>query len=73
MSVSLIFKSPTLSDLRLDDVPLTLTISELKQTISITHPTEPRVELQKLIFGGKILQDHLTLSTILVQVGRMLE
>ncbi|KFM79639.1 Homocysteine-responsive endoplasmic reticulum-resident ubiquitin-like domain member 2 protein, partial [Stegodyphus mimosarum] len=41
------------------------TIGKVKDQISILYPTKPQREHQKLIYGGKLLPDHLPLESAL--------
>lgn len=44
------------------------TVKALKELICSSHPLHPSVEVQKLIFGGKVLGDHQRLQDIFVLV-----
>nr|XP_015911025.1 homocysteine-responsive endoplasmic reticulum-resident ubiquitin-like domain member 2 protein isoform X2 [Parasteatoda tepidariorum] len=66
MSVQLIIKSAAqnVDDFKLQ-CEMTWTIAQVKDQISTTHPTKPASSHQKLIYGGKLLPDHLPLKSIL--------
>ena len=66
----IILKTPSLNvkDVHLETVPLCLTIRDLKEQLSNSYFSNPTVERQKLIYGGKILLDESFLSEILAEV-----
>ena len=70
-TIHLIFKTPSLDtgEHHMESVPLFLTLRDLKEQLSCSFPSNPAVERQKLIYGGKILQDQMTLSEVFAQVG----
>ncbi|DAZ92472.1 TPA: hypothetical protein N0F65_012702 [Lagenidium giganteum] len=51
------------------DVQRSLTVRALKQLVHEQFPTQPAVNDQKLIFGGKICEDDHVLEKILTQVS----
>ncbi|XP_055942929.1 homocysteine-responsive endoplasmic reticulum-resident ubiquitin-like domain member 2 protein isoform X2 [Argiope bruennichi] len=66
MTVQLIIKSATQS---VDDFTLpcemTWTIGYVKEQLSTMYPTKPKKEYQKLIYGGRLLPDDLSLEAVL--------
>lgn len=68
MPLQLIIKSATQS---VEDFTLpcemTWTIAQVKDELSISYPTKPEREHQKLIYGGRLLPDHLSLKSVLNQ------
>eukprot|EP00008_Paramoeba_atlantica_P008406 CAMPEP_0201485068 /NCGR_PEP_ID=MMETSP0151_2-20130828/9213_1 /ASSEMBLY_ACC=CAM_ASM_000257 /TAXON_ID=200890 /ORGANISM="Paramoeba atlantica, Strain 621/1 / CCAP 1560/9" /LENGTH=360 /DNA_ID=CAMNT_0047869039 /DNA_START=23 /DNA_END=1106 /DNA_ORIENTATION=- len=68
-TIHLIFKTPSLDtgEHHMESVPLFLTLRDLKEQLSCSFPSNPAVERQKLIYGGKILQDQMTLSEVFAQ------
>lgn len=67
MSVLLVIKSPTqhVEDFKLN-CQLTWTIGQVKDEITNMYPSNPKKEHQKLIYGGKLLPDHLSLKSVLI-------
>eukprot|EP00009_Paramoeba_aestuarina_P001918 CAMPEP_0201509452 /NCGR_PEP_ID=MMETSP0161_2-20130828/2494_1 /ASSEMBLY_ACC=CAM_ASM_000251 /TAXON_ID=180227 /ORGANISM="Neoparamoeba aestuarina, Strain SoJaBio B1-5/56/2" /LENGTH=332 /DNA_ID=CAMNT_0047904403 /DNA_START=56 /DNA_END=1054 /DNA_ORIENTATION=+ len=67
--VHLIIKSPSVQaqDFHLPQTPTWLTISELKEQLSSSFTTQPPVTAQRLIYGGKILQDNMSVGEVLAQ------
>ncbi|CAF1350518.1 unnamed protein product [Didymodactylos carnosus] len=45
-------------------LPLSSTVYELKQNLSLTHPTKPPPKNQRLIYSGKLLEDSTKLDQI---------
>ncbi|GBM14234.1 Homocysteine-responsive endoplasmic reticulum-resident ubiquitin-like domain member 2 protein [Araneus ventricosus] len=66
MAVQLIIKSATQSveDFALS-CEMTWTIAQVKEQLSNEYPTKPKKEHQKLIYGGRLLPDHLSLKNVL--------
>jgi hypothetical protein len=66
MTVKLVIKSAaqTVDDFSLD-CDITSTIGQVKEKITELYPTNPTKENQKLIYGGKLLPDHLSLKSVL--------
>ncbi|CAL1281229.1 unnamed protein product [Larinioides sclopetarius] len=66
MSVQLIIKSAAQSveDFALS-CEMTWSIAQVKEQLSNKYPTKPKKEQQKLIYGGRLLPDHLTLKNVL--------
>ncbi|GFX50040.1 homocysteine-responsive endoplasmic reticulum-resident ubiquitin-like domain member 2 protein [Trichonephila clavipes] len=66
MSLQLIIKSSTQSveDFALP-CELTWTIAQVKDQLSTSYPTKPKKEHLKLIYGGRLLPDHLSLKSVL--------
>jgi hypothetical protein len=68
MPVTLIIKAPNqhMADQTVDCM-LGWTIQKLKRHLENVYPTKPKHNEQRLIYSGKLLQDHLTLKEILRQ------
>lgn len=67
-SVDLMVKNPNFPDDQFrTSVPLESSIRLLKELLHQTHPCKPALQKQKIIFGGKVLSDGDTLSSVLVQ------
>ncbi|GFU43712.1 homocysteine-responsive endoplasmic reticulum-resident ubiquitin-like domain member 2 protein [Nephila pilipes] len=68
MSLQLIIKSATQS---VEDFTLpceiTWTIAQVKDQLSTLYPTNPKKDHQKLIYGGRLLPDHISLKSVLNQ------
>ncbi|XP_054719967.1 homocysteine-responsive endoplasmic reticulum-resident ubiquitin-like domain member 2 protein [Uloborus diversus] len=69
MSVQLIIKSASqrVPDLELD-CELEWTIGQVKEQICLLYPTKPLKEHLKLIYGGKLLPNHLHVKSVLNHV-----
>ncbi|KAK3790483.1 hypothetical protein RRG08_015952 [Elysia crispata] len=68
MPITLVIKAPNqrMADQTVDCM-LGWTISKLKQHLEVVYPSKPKHNEQRLIYSGKLLQDHLTLKEILRQ------
>ncbi|GIY30947.1 homocysteine-responsive endoplasmic reticulum-resident ubiquitin-like domain member 2 protein [Caerostris extrusa] len=44
---------------------MTWTIAQVKDQLSTSYPTKPKREHQRLIYGGRLLPDHLTLKSVI--------
>jgi hypothetical protein len=67
--ISIIIKNPSQPhDFRVD-LPLRSSVLELKQSIEQNYPSKPRVDLQRLIFSGRLLRDEEPLSEVFRQVS----
>lgn len=66
MDVKIIIKSATqmVDDFSMD-CELTWTIGNVKEKLEELYPSNPKKESQKLIYGGKLLPDHLSLKSVL--------
>eukprot|EP01114_Cavostelium_apophysatum_P007689 TRINITY_DN1983_c0_g1_i1.p1 TRINITY_DN1983_c0_g1~~TRINITY_DN1983_c0_g1_i1.p1 ORF type:complete len:291 (+),score=45.89 TRINITY_DN1983_c0_g1_i1:170-1042(+) len=66
--VQLVIKSPNpaVGDFRLEIESIN-TIYQLKQQLSERYPSKPAVELQKLIFAGKLLKNESSIAEVLAQ------
>ena len=71
VEVHVVIKTPSIktTDFHLSQTPTFLTVLELKEQLSVSFPSNPGVEQQRLIYGGKILQDGMTLGEVLAQVS----
>ncbi|KAH3692542.1 homocysteine-responsive endoplasmic reticulum-resident ubiquitin-like domain member 2 protein [Dreissena polymorpha] len=67
-SVTLVIKAPNqrFEDHTVDCM-LDWTVRKLKQHLKDVYPTQPNEKHQRLIYSGKLLQDHLTLKEVLRQ------
>ncbi|GFO24983.1 homocysteine-responsive endoplasmic reticulum-resident ubiquitin-like domain member 2 protein [Plakobranchus ocellatus] len=68
MPITLVIKAPNqrMADQTVDCM-LGWTIRKLKQHLENVYPSKPKHNEQRLIYSGKLLQDHLTLKEILRQ------
>ncbi|GFS15852.1 homocysteine-responsive endoplasmic reticulum-resident ubiquitin-like domain member 2 protein [Elysia marginata] len=68
MPITLVIKAPNqrMADQTVDCM-LGWTIRKLKQHLEKVYPSKPKHNEQRLIYSGKLLQDHLTLKEILRQ------
>ncbi|CAG5958522.1 unnamed protein product [Menidia menidia] len=68
-TTSLLIKTPNQAqeDRKIEGVHLTWTVLELKTHLSAVYPTKPAVTDQRLIFGGKLLPDHLHIKDLFRQ------
>ncbi|KAL4234452.1 Homocysteine-responsive endoplasmic reticulum-resident ubiquitin-like domain member 1 protein [Mactra antiquata] len=68
LPVTIVIKAP---NQRIDDQTvdcmLDWTVRKLKQHLTDVYPSKPKEQHQKLIYSGKLLQDHLTLKEVLRQ------
>lgn len=66
--VTLVIKAPNqrIGDQTVDCM-LDWTVRRLKQHLTDVYPSRPNEKQQKLIYSGKLLQDHLTLKEVLRQ------
>lgn len=53
------------SDLNIDSAKLGWTVSQLKHHIRLVHPDQPSTAEQRLVYAGRLLQDHHRLSDVL--------
>ncbi|XP_046563775.1 LOW QUALITY PROTEIN: homocysteine-responsive endoplasmic reticulum-resident ubiquitin-like domain member 2 protein [Haliotis rubra] len=67
--VTLIVKAPNqrIADQTVDCF-LEWTVRKLKEHLENVYPSKPKHSLQKLIYSGKLLQDHFTLKEVLRQL-----
>ncbi|XP_067651489.1 homocysteine-responsive endoplasmic reticulum-resident ubiquitin-like domain member 2 protein isoform X2 [Haliotis asinina] len=67
--VTLIVKAPNqrIADQTVDCF-LEWTVRKLKEHLENVYPSKPKHSLQKLIYSGKLLQDHVTLKEVLRQL-----
>ncbi|RUS92010.1 hypothetical protein EGW08_000223 [Elysia chlorotica] len=68
MPITLVIKAPNqrMADQTVDCM-LGWTIRKLKQHLEVVYPSKPKHNEQRLIYSGKLLQDHLTLKEVLRQ------
>lgn len=68
LPVQLVIKAPSqrIGDQTVDCM-LDWTVRKLKQHLTDVYPSKPNETQQKLIYSGKLLQDHLTLKEVLRQ------
>ncbi|XP_008278455.1 homocysteine-responsive endoplasmic reticulum-resident ubiquitin-like domain member 1 protein [Stegastes partitus] len=68
-TMSLVVKTPNQAqeDRTVEGVRLDWTIRELKTHLSAVYPTKPAVSDQRLIYGGKLLPDHLHIRDLFRQ------
>lgn len=68
LPVTLVIKAPNqrIGDQTVDCM-LDWTVRKLKQHLTNVYPSKPNEKQQKLIYSGKLLQDHLTLKEVLRQ------
>lgn len=52
------------TDFTIDDISDTTTVEELKRQIEDKHPKKPKIESQRLISGGKLLQNDQLISDL---------
>lgn len=66
LPVTLVIKAPNqrIGDQTVDCM-LDWTVRKLKQHLTNVYPSKPNEKQQKLIYSGKLLQDHLTLKEVL--------
>lgn len=60
----IVVRSPTsgLDDIVVDGANLGWTVEDLKGHLSAAHPAKPAINEQKLVYSGRMLQDHLKVS-----------
>jgi len=65
----IVVRSPTsgLDDIVVDGANLGWTVEDLKGHLSAAHPAKPAINEQKLVYSGRMLQDHLKLRDVLRQ------
>eukprot|EP00042_Codosiga_hollandica_P026878 m.129732 g.129732 ORF g.129732 m.129732 type:complete len:532 (+) comp52320_c0_seq1:125-1720(+) len=70
MSVDVVVRLPSgqADDCEVPGIALTATVDDLKRRIAIVHPLKPVSASQKLVFGGKLLQNALKISDIVPEV-----
>ncbi|XP_029993136.1 homocysteine-responsive endoplasmic reticulum-resident ubiquitin-like domain member 1 protein [Sphaeramia orbicularis] len=67
--ISILVKTPNQAqeDQTVDGIYVTWTVKDLKTHLSTVYPTKPAVTDQRLIYGGKLLPDHLHIRDIFRQ------
>mmetsp|Transcript_52495 Transcript_52495/g.132039 ORF Transcript_52495/g.132039 Transcript_52495/m.132039 type:complete len:288 (-) Transcript_52495:79-942(-) len=62
--VDLTFRNYKHPDFYLEQVPLTVTVGQVKSKLSEMYPEQPAASRQRIIFMGKILADHSSLAEV---------
>lgn len=64
-------RSPSLNETLTVDITSDSTVRSLKRCMQSIHPQRPAISDQRLIYGGKLLEDAGVLKDILQKVTRM--
>ncbi|XP_029010216.1 homocysteine-responsive endoplasmic reticulum-resident ubiquitin-like domain member 1 protein [Betta splendens] len=72
-TITLLIKTPNQAqeDQTVEGVHPSWTVMDLKTRLSAVYPTKPTVSEQRLIYGGKLLPDHLHISDIFRQTDSL--